>query len=134
MIINNKLITLSLIIYRTFSDSSESDSESESSSYNGYYTSKSFEIWNHKTETCKTIELQGLQGENMLNLSGLERENLWLSLLNKELIKELNETIESNSSTSNSNQSINKGSIIKLPIKLKYINFYNNHYSYMPNF
>jgi len=78
MTINNNLITFSIILFRTVEE-------------NKYYTSTDFFLlWDHRTDTNKEIELPGLKGSHMLNLSDQERETLWLNIFKKELFNLLN--------------------------------------------
>jgi len=82
MTINNNLITFSIILFRT---------QKENKSY---YTSDSFFLWDHRTDTSKEIFLPGLKGKHMINLSNAERETLWLDIFQKELFLLLNEESE----------------------------------------
>jgi len=81
MTINNNLITFSIILFRT-----EEDYKNEL-----YYTSRSIFLWDHRTDSVKEIELPGLKGSHMIDLTNKEHETLWLDILKKELFNLLNE-------------------------------------------
>jgi hypothetical protein len=79
MTINNNLITFSIILFRTVEENKI------------YYTSTDFFLWDHRTDTVKEIELPGLKGSHIINLSNEERETLWLENFKKEINSLLNE-------------------------------------------
>jgi hypothetical protein len=82
MTINNNLITFSIILFRTANDDKS------------YYTGSDFYLWDHRTDTSKEIELPGLKGKHMIDLSNEEHETLWLNIFQKELFLLLNEESE----------------------------------------
>jgi hypothetical protein len=73
MTINNNLITFSIILFRTVEENKI------------FSTSSDFFLWDHRTDTVKEIELPGLKGKHMINLSNEERETLWLDIFKKEI-------------------------------------------------
>lgn len=81
MTINNNSITFSIILFRL---------EEKENKNKSYITSSDFFIWDHRTDTVKEIELPGLKGKHMIDLSNQERESLWLELFKKELTSLLN--------------------------------------------
>jgi hypothetical protein len=81
MKINNNLITFSIILFRT---------EEENENNKLFYTSDTFFLWDHRTDTVKEIELPDLIGSHIINLSNSERETLWLYIFKKELSNLLN--------------------------------------------
>jgi hypothetical protein len=83
MTINNNLITFSIILFRTEEDYKN----------NVFYTSSDFFLWDHRTDIVKEIELSGLKGQHMLNLSDEERETLWLDIFKNKLSSLLTEEL-----------------------------------------
>jgi hypothetical protein len=80
MVINNNIITFSIILFRL----------EEGYKNKTYYTSSDFFLWDHRTDTVKEIELPGLKGKHMGNISNQERETLLLNILKKELVNIFN--------------------------------------------
>jgi hypothetical protein len=91
MTINNNKITFSIILFRT----------SEDKKNKFFQTSSYFFLWDHRTDTSKEIELPGLKGKHMLNLTDEESETLWLNIFQKELSSLLNGESESTEETNN---------------------------------
>lgn len=87
MTINNNLITFSIIIFRTEKKENENKSWKNNKIFS---TSSDFFLWDHRTDTVKEIELPGLKGQHMVNISNQERETLWLEIFKKELSSLLN--------------------------------------------
>jgi hypothetical protein len=92
MTINNQLITLSIILFRT---------EEGEAKCGTHFTATDFLLWDHRTDKEQEIELSGLKGKHMLDISNEEREVLWLSIFKKELSNLLNIDLESSDLTYN---------------------------------